>query len=141
MRDRIKTQAELMGMSMNEAVVHCLEEYFPRPASFEDRIEHLAELVAALKDGSDLESKIDELTAEIDSALHDIYAEKVSVTLGFAEKVAQHIEHWAALKEEERRRFGIYGSYEEDVSNGAEEPPFSGIGDPFEDEPRKGEED
>ncbi|WP_414899365.1 Arc family DNA-binding protein [Rhizobium cremeum] len=140
MRDRIKAQAERMGMSMNEAVVHCLEEYFPKPASFEDRIEHLAELVAALKDGSDLEDRIDEITAEIDSTLHDIYADKVIVTAGFAERVAQHVEAWATQKEEERKRFGIYGEYEEDVSGGVEEPPFSGIGDPFEDGPRKGEE-
>lgn len=129
MRDRIKTQAERLGLSMNEAIVHCLEEYFPRPASFEDRVEHLAELVAALKDGSDLEERIDEIASEIDSTLHDIFADKLIVTAGFAEKVAERIEAWEHQKEEERKRFGLYGDYETDGSNGVEEPPSDG--DPF----------
>lgn len=116
---------------MNEAVVHCLEEYFPRPASLEDRVEHLAELVAALKDGSDLEERIDELAYEIDTTLKDIFIEKLGVTAGFAEKVAKHIEAWAIAEEEERKRFGFYGDQQEEASNGVEEPPFQGDGDPF----------
>lgn len=142
MRDRIKTQSERMGMSMNEAIVHCLEDYFPRPSTFEDRIEHLAELVAALKDGSDLESRIDEISLEIEKTLHDVSADKLSVNLEFAEKVSKRIETWELEKEEERKRFGLYGPYEDDHSDGEEEPPYTGAGDPFslDDEPIKGKE-
>ena len=129
MRDRIKTQADLLGLSMNEAVVHCLEEYFPRPATFEDRVEHLAELVAVLKDGSDLEERIDEIAHEIDTTLKDIFFDKLNVTTGFAEKVAKHIEARALAEEEERKRFGFYGDQDDEPSVGTEEPPSGG--DPF----------
>lgn len=122
MRDRIRLQSERMGISMNEAVVNCLEQYFPRPASLEERVEHLAELVAALKDGSDLEERIDDIATEIDTTLRDIYFDKLSVTVGFAEKVARHVEAWESEREQERVRFGFYGDIDDDVSNGVEEP-------------------
>lgn len=133
MRDRIRTQAERMGLSMNEAVVHCLEEYFPRPSSFEDRVEHLAELVAALKDGSDLENRIDDIASEIDTTLRDIYFDKLSVTAGFAEKVAKHVEAWENEREQERVRFGFYGDIDDELSDGIEEP--TSESDPFPDLP------
>lgn len=104
MRDRIKIQADRMGMSMNEAIVHCLDQYFHRPATFEDRIDHLAELVSILKQGGELEPQIDEITTEIDKTLHDIYAEKVIVTAGFAEKVAKYVEQRFREEEEARAR-------------------------------------
>lgn len=129
MRDRIRVQSARMGISMNEAVVHCLEEYFPRPSSLAERIEHLAELVAALKDGNDLEEQIADLTYEIDSTLSDIYREKIGVTVGFAEKVAQRVEAWELEKEKERTRFGYYGDIDDDLSDGVDEPPSSD--DPF----------
>lgn len=140
MRDRIKVQSERMGISMNEAVVHCLEDYFPRSSSFEERVDHLAELVAALKDGSDLEDRIDDIAHEIDRTLTDVYNEKVNVTAGFAEKVAQRVAAWEREKEEERKRFGMYEDlYDEYVSTGEDEPASGG--DPFPEDRGKGEGD
>lgn len=94
MRERIKAKADRAGMSMNEAIVWCLEQHFPAPATLEGRVEGLAIAVAALKRGNDLEEKIDEIVDQIDKTLRDIAADKIPVTTGFAEKVAKRVEEW-----------------------------------------------
>ncbi|MBB3913870.1 Arc family DNA-binding protein [Rhizobium fabae] len=94
MRERIKEKADRAGMSMNEAVVYCLEQFFPAPATFQDRVDSLAEKVAALKRGSDLEAQVDEITDMIESTLREIANDKIAVTAGFAEKVARRVEEW-----------------------------------------------
>ncbi|MDX0261548.1 Arc family DNA-binding protein [Sinorhizobium meliloti] len=92
MRERIKSKAERAGMSMNEAIVWCLEEYFPAPATLEERIEGLAAAVADLKQGNPLEEQIDGIVDLIDKTLRDIAAEKIPTTIGFQERVAKMIE-------------------------------------------------
>lgn len=92
MRDRIKAKADRAGMSMNEAVVWCLEEYFPAPATLEDRIESLAAAVADLKKGNPLEEQIDGIVDMIDKTLRDIASEKIRTTIGFQGRVAKLIE-------------------------------------------------
>ncbi len=94
MRDRIKTKADRAGMSMNEAIVSCLDDYFPAPATLEDRVNGLATLVAALKRGSDLEAQVGEIADMIDKTLRDIASDKIPVTMSFAEKVAKRVEEW-----------------------------------------------
>lgn len=132
MRDRIKATADLAGISMNEAVVMCLEEYFPAPATFEERIENLAEMVAALKHGNkvDLAERIDEIAASIDKTLHDIANFEMNVTLGFTEKVANKVREWDEADMKRSRLFEErFGSYEDPDSADHEEPPSDG--DPF----------
>lgn len=92
MRERIKEKADRADMSMNEAIVWCLEQYFPAPATLEQRVESLAQMVAALKRGNELESQIDEITDQIEKTLRDIADDRLSVTTGFAEKVSKFVE-------------------------------------------------
>lgn len=81
-------------MSMNEAVVWCLEQHFPAPATLEDRVNGLATYVAALKRGNPLEPQIDGIVDMIDKTLRDIASDKLPTTTGFAEKVAKRVEEW-----------------------------------------------
>jgi len=136
MRDRIRAAADLAGISMNEAVVMCLEEYFPAPATFEERIDHLADMVAALKHGNeaDLAERIDEIAASLDKTLHDIANFELDVTAGFTEKVANKVREWDEADRERSRLFEErFGSYEDPESAGHEEPPSDG--DPFPEPP------
>ncbi|RAZ90147.1 hypothetical protein DPM33_15070 [Mesorhizobium hawassense] len=94
MRDRIKAKADRAGMSMNEAVVWCLEQYFPAPATLEDRVDALAKAVAALKRGSDLEAQIDEIVDEIDTTLREVAEGKIPASKSFRQKVIDKVEEW-----------------------------------------------
>lgn len=142
MRERIKEKADRAGMSMNEAIVWCLEQFFPAPATFEDRVNELAEKIAALKHGSDLEGQIDEITAAIDKTLHDIASDKLIVTAGFAEKVANKVQEWdlAEMERENYRPFDDDYYEHAGYGSGSEEPPYSGDGDPFDVAPNTDED-
>ncbi len=94
MRERIKSKADRAGMSMNEAIVWCLEQYFPAPATLEDRIRSLVLSVAALKRGNDLETQIDEIVDEIDTTLREIADHKIPASQSFRAKVSEKIEEW-----------------------------------------------
>lgn len=94
MRERIKAKAERAGMSMNEAIVYCLMDYFPAPATLEDRINYLAVSVAALKHGNDLEQQIDAITEEIDKTLHEVAGGKIAASKSFRDKVKTVIQQW-----------------------------------------------
>ena len=134
MRDRIRSTADLAGISMNEAIVMCLDEYFPAPATFEERVENLAEMVAALRHGNevDLAERIDEIAASIDKTLRDIADDKMNVTIGFTEKVANKVHEWEEAERAKSRLFDErFGSYEDHDHDENEEPPSSGQGDPF----------
>ncbi|MCD2183304.1 Arc family DNA-binding protein [Rhizobium sp. GN54] len=94
MRERIKAKADRAGMSMNEAIVWCLEEYFPAPATLEDRVNALAISVAALKRGNDLEAQMDEIVDLIDKTLREVADGKISTSPDFRHKVNQRVEEW-----------------------------------------------
>lgn len=93
MRERIKAKAQRAGMSMNEAIVYCLEQYFPAPKSIEAKIEELAEMVAILK-GDDTYKAIGDLTAHIHDALIDIGGKDVIGPVDFKDLVNQRFEQW-----------------------------------------------
>lgn len=93
MRDRIKAKADRAGMSMNEAIVWCLEHYFPAPKSIEDKIGELAEMVALLK-GDDTYKAIGDLTAEIHNALNDLSGKAVTAPVDFKKAVNKRFEQW-----------------------------------------------
>ena len=94
MRERIKAKADRAGMSMNEAIVWCLEQWFPAPATLEDRINSLVLSVSALKRGSDLEAQIDGIVDEIDATLREVAEGKIPASKSFREKVGKKIEEW-----------------------------------------------
>ncbi len=95
MQDRIKATPERAGMSMNEAIVWCLDLHFPAPATLEQKVHELAEMVALLKRGSGLEQEIDGIIGELDSVLRDVASDKIK---GGGEKfssmVAERIYEW-----------------------------------------------
>lgn len=93
MRERIKTKSERAGMSMNEAIVWCLEQYFPAPKTLEAKISELADMVAILKgDGTD--KAIGDLTAEIHDLLEGIYNNKLETPVNFKKSVEEKYGQW-----------------------------------------------
>lgn len=93
MRERIKTKADRAGMSMNEAIVWCLERHFPAPKTLDAKLDELAEMVALLK-GDDTNKAVDDLTAEIHDALVDIYDDKLDAPVNFKGAVEKRFEQW-----------------------------------------------
>lgn len=123
---------------MNEAIVWCLERYFPAPATLEDKINQLADMVAALKRGNDLESQIDDVVDEIDSTLREISDGKIKASGDFREKVSRRIEEWDldALEAANDRPFD-----DEQYQTNSYIPPDGGEAweEPFSDSPPKNE--
>ncbi|MGW6778299.1 Arc family DNA-binding protein [Brucella pseudogrignonensis] len=102
MRERIKEKAQRAGMSMNEAIVWCLERHFPAPKTLDAKIAELAEMVALLK-GDDTNKAVDDLTAEIHDVLVDIYDNKLDAPKGFKKAVEERFAQWKELEEENAR--------------------------------------
>ena len=93
MRDRIKVKADRAGMSMNEAIVWCLDQYFPEPKSLEAKINELVEMVALLK-GDDTNKAVGELTAEIHNTLNDLGGKGVTAPVDFKKAVNERFMQW-----------------------------------------------
>lgn len=72
MRDRIKERAESAGMSMNEAIVWCLEKTFPAKVTLEEKLHDLANLVSMLKDSKDTPAGVDYLIKEMEDTLQNL---------------------------------------------------------------------
>lgn len=94
MRERIKAKADRAGMSMNEAIVWVLEKHFPAPATLEDKISSLVEMVAALKSGNELEDQVDTLVDEIDETLRRVSTGKIKASDSFRERVSFRVHEW-----------------------------------------------
>ena len=99
MRERIKEKAQRAGMSMNEAIVWCLEQHFPAPKTLDAKIDELAEMVAILK-GDNTNKAVDELTAEIHDAIVDIYNNKLDAPIDFKKAVSKHFDRWEEEEQE-----------------------------------------
>lgn len=94
MRERIKSKADRAGMSMNDAILWCLERHFPAPATLEAKISHLSTLVALLKRGNDFEQQIDTLIDDLDSTLRDVANGKIKTSTDFRANVFSQIDEW-----------------------------------------------
>lgn len=94
MRDRIKAKADRAGMSMNEAVVWCLEQYFPAPITLEQKIDDLVQMVAILKGDDDKAAGIDRLVDEIHDAIAEIEEKKIPAPTDFRRAVSERWERW-----------------------------------------------
>jgi hypothetical protein len=93
MRDRIKAKADRAGMSMNEAIVWCLEQHFPAPTTIEQKLEELAELVAILK-GDDTYHGVDRLISEVHDTIVDVYEKTAKAPPDFRKAVSERFDQW-----------------------------------------------
>lgn len=93
MRDRIREKASRAGMSMNEAIVWCLEHHFPAPTTVEDKLSELAEMVAILK-GDNTYEAVDLLVSEVHDVIVDIYNKGAKSPPNFQEAVAKRFDQW-----------------------------------------------
>lgn len=94
MRERIKAGADREGMSMNEAVVWCLDRFFPAPRTFETRVGELAEMVAMLKEDGRENEALDHLINDIHVTIREISEGKLKVPPDFKGKIHDRLEQW-----------------------------------------------
>ncbi len=128
MRERIKDKAERAGMSMNEAVVWCLEREFPAPVTLEDRLGELATMVSMLTDSKDTYSGVVHLIAEIEETLQGLATRGgIPADTKFREMVRERLEYWREMEMDNWR--------DRNESPFHEEPPAVGNTDPFDDLP------
>ncbi|MGA6113335.1 Arc family DNA-binding protein [Agrobacterium radiobacter] len=120
MRDRIKVKAEQAGMSMNEAIVWCLDKHFPAEVTLEEKLHELANLVSMLKDSKDTPAGVDYLIQEVEETLRDLGH---GVEPKFAAMVDERLQYWQEMEMDNWR--------ERNESPFLEEPAFQGDGDPF----------
>lgn len=99
MRDRIKAKAERAGMSMNEAIVWCLEKHFPAPTTVEEKLSELAEMVAILK-GDNTYEEVDRIAAEVHDAIVDIYRDEAKAPPNFKKLVSERFDRWMEMESE-----------------------------------------
>lgn len=124
MRDRIKDKAERAGMSMNDAIIWCLEREFPTPVTLDDRLEELATMVSMLTDSKDTYSGVVHLIAEIEETLDAIGSKGgIPADKKFSDMVNERLEYWRELEMDNWR--------ERNESPFPEEPAYTGSGDPF----------
>ena len=107
MRERIKAKADRAGMSMNEAIVYCLESWFPAPKTLEQKIDELALMVAGLKQGKDLEAKVDAIVDELDTTLREVASGILPAGTNFRKEVRDYLARW----DEERAEIAASDSY------------------------------
>lgn len=102
MRERIKAKADRVGISMNEAIVWCLKQYFPAPQTLDQKINELIEMAAMLK-GDDTEKVIDTLIGEIDVALRQLSDKKLIASPNFREAVIERYDRYLEEEQENLR--------------------------------------
>jgi hypothetical protein len=102
MRERIKSKADRANMSMNEAIVWCLEQYFPAPTTITDKLNELVEMVAILK-GDDTYQAVDQLVAEVHDAIVALRDKRVTAPVDFRDAVMDRYARWQE-EEAERQR-------------------------------------
>ncbi|WP_370126011.1 Arc family DNA-binding protein [Sinorhizobium fredii] len=134
MRDRIKAKADRAGMSMNEAIVWCLEKEFPAPVTLEERLHDLADMVSMLTDSKDTYAGVVNLIAEIEETLDKITSGKIPTEPSFRHMVRDRVDYWREMELDNWRE-------QNESPFQHEEPPFSGDGDPFADTPSEGDKD
>lgn len=131
MRERIRAKADRAGMSMNEAVVWCLEQYFPAPQTLDDKLNELIEKVALLK-GDDTNAAVEGLIREIDATLSTIsgktgYAPK-EFSSAVSERYTRYLEEEAdTWRDQHEDPFddANWGSHSSGDLGGPVEDPFS----------------
>lgn len=98
MRERIKAKADRAGMSMNEAIVWCLENYFPAPETLDERLRDLANLVSMLKDSKDPYGPVEALISEIEDTVDKIASDKIPTDPRFSRMVYDRLTYWREME-------------------------------------------
>lgn len=91
MRERIKLKADRAGMSMNEAIVWCLEQYFPAPRTLDQRLADIADLVAVMKASGPNSEQIENLYSELRETLDGVAKNEIEAPLEFAQMVWERL--------------------------------------------------
>lgn len=95
MRERIKAKAERAGMSMNDAIIWCLEKEFPAKVTLEEKLHDLANLVSMLKDSKDTPAGVDYLIQEVEKTVEEL---AFDTDPKFDRMVRQRLEYWRELE-------------------------------------------
>lgn len=112
MRERIKAKADRAEMSMNEAIVHCLEHFFPAPKTMEERLNDLAEMVAILK-GDNTYQGVEKLVDEVQKTINEVYTQSLRTPPDFEKAVSDRFEKWSEW-EIEQLNDDAYNPFDDD---------------------------
>ena len=105
MRERIKSKADRAGMSMNEAIVWCLDSFFPAPQTFDDRMHELAEMVAILKEDGRENEALDNMIHKVHETLRDIQTRKLKTPPDFKGEILERLNQWDEERYERERYY------------------------------------
>ena len=103
MRERIKAKANRAGMSMNEAIVWCLEQHFPEPRTFEQRVAELAEMVAMLKEDGRENKTLDAMIDRVHLTISELATGKMQAPVDFKGEIGERLSRWDEERYEELR--------------------------------------
>lgn len=93
LRERIKTKAEVAGVSMNEAIVSVLEREFPEPVTLETRVTRLLGSLLFLK-GQGADFVVDDLLKGVTETLTEIADGAVDADAAKREQIRSALEKW-----------------------------------------------
>ncbi len=88
---------------MNEAIVWCLESFFPAPVSLEEKLEELATMVAIMKEAGPNYENVKALTDEIIDTLRELDDGTIPTPKTFGEMVNERLTRWDEEKLDEWR--------------------------------------
>ncbi|MDI6025634.1 Arc family DNA-binding protein [Corticibacterium sp. UT-5YL-CI-8] len=102
LRDRIKASAEKHGRSMNAEIILVLEKEFPEPWPLNSRVQHLVDLLTAIRKVRGYDQAIDVLTAELLETVEGIASGRVpDVDEQTKLKVRESLDNWLQARAEE----------------------------------------
>lgn len=136
MRDRIKSKADRAGMSMNEAIVWCLNSFFPAPQTFEGRVEELAELVAMMKESGRENAVLDELINRVHQTVQEVADGRLETSPDFKGSISDRLSRWDE-EQIDRYRDEHESPFDDRIWDTTSwSPPDDGLGDLDDEDPK-----
>ncbi|WP_085034095.1 Arc family DNA-binding protein [Ensifer aridi] len=127
LRDRIKAYAERHGRSTNAEIIRVLEREFPPPATLEERVEDILDLLVTLRSGTigAKHEDVEKLSDMLEETLRDIASGRIPAGENIdRDDITRGLQAWQLRRDEEAMdRF-------KDNLDEDEDWPYRGV-DPF----------
>ncbi|MFK0693080.1 Arc family DNA-binding protein [Mesorhizobium sp. IMUNJ 23033] len=117
LRDRIKEAADSRGRSMNAEIVRVLEKEYPEPWPLNARVQHLIDLLGAIRKVRGYEPAIDVLTDEILETAEGIASGRVpELDEETRSKVRESLDDWKQARAEDEEDRSHWHERDEDAN-------------------------